>query len=459
MTALSTLMKHCLLMLSFCSFLTLNATSYVWDGGAGSNNWTHANNWNPNGVPGASDLATISGVSVIIPSGSNISLQKLTLSSNGVLTIQANASLTISGGSQDRRIQIDGIGANLTNNGTLSLSNSTLMGIYMKNGSFTNNGNATISYSGSHGGMEMRENSNFTNNGNITIQYVTDGDAIHQIESTAVVYNYGYMHFHHLHDGIFGYAGTKFYNYGDLDIFYHDIENIAEVLIDGEGGLDFYNYAGATVRGDGEIGPDVFIHSGGTVDPTDDTGEGIGIVNFYCNSTPCVDQNFANSILVVDIEGTAGGGVLGGHDKFTFSHQANFASTTVFDVNFGEIYNPQSGHTFVIMTYPSKSGTPSFNLPALPSGLSWNTSVTNTQITVSITGSGGQVCTPNLVLQNMTIQSGTYLSAGQLTARAASIANNGNVIFKSDTGILLEYDFTVPLGASLDAIIQTCPQN
>ncbi len=38
------------------------------------------------------------------------------------------------------------------------------------------------------------------------------------------------------------------------------------------------------------------------------------------------------------------------------------------------------------MTYPSKTGEPTFNLPSLPSGLSWNTSVTATQIAISISG-------------------------------------------------------------------------
>ncbi len=68
-----------------------------------------------------------------------------------------------------------------------------------------------------------------------------------------------------------------------------------------------------------------------------------------------------------------------------------------------------------------------------------------------------QSCIPNLTLNNLTIASGTYPSMGELMSSMASIANGSVVVFKSDTAILLQQDFTVELGGVLDAVIATCP--
>ncbi len=69
------------------------------------------------------------------------------------------------------------------------------------------------------------------------------------------------------------------------------------------------------------------------------------------------------------------------------------------------------------------------------------------------------VCFPNLNLSNMAIASGTYHSSGDLIANMASISNGAVVLFKSDTGIVLEQDFMVELGGVLDAQIEACPVN
>ncbi|MEK7255789.1 MAG: 3-coathanger stack domain-containing protein, partial [Bacteroidota bacterium] len=74
-------------------------------------------------------------------------------------------------------------------------------------------------------------------------------------------------------------------------------------------------------------------------------------------------------------------------------------------------------------------------------------------------GTTAAVCVPNLLLENMTIPSGIYLSSGDLTARNATVANSSTVIFRSDTGVLLEHSFTVELGGDFSAEIQSCPGN
>ena len=68
-------------------------------------------------------------------------------------------------------------------------------------------------------------------------------------------------------------------------------------------------------------------------------------------------------------------------------------------------------------------------------------------------------CLPNLVIATIPIPEGTYMSLGDLTAHNATVANLSIVIFTSDTGILLEHDFEVELGAVFDAYIQGCPTN
>ena len=69
--------------LAFGLALEASAAIKTWDGGAGTLSWNDANNWSPDGVPGAGDDVVIdvigSTVTIAVPSGTaNCS----TLSSN-----------------------------------------------------------------------------------------------------------------------------------------------------------------------------------------------------------------------------------------------------------------------------------------------------------------------------------------------------------------------------------------
>ena len=44
-------------LLSFTA--TLSATSYTYTNGSGDELWSNPSNWNPNGIPGSTDEATI----------------------------------------------------------------------------------------------------------------------------------------------------------------------------------------------------------------------------------------------------------------------------------------------------------------------------------------------------------------------------------------------------------------
>lgn len=71
----------------------------TWDGEAGTNNWGDANNWNPNGVPTATQTVTI-GQSVSIDVNVNAVCASLTINSNlnnVTINIISNNSLTVSG--------------------------------------------------------------------------------------------------------------------------------------------------------------------------------------------------------------------------------------------------------------------------------------------------------------------------------------------------------------------------
>lgn len=70
-----------------------------------------------------------------------------------------------------------------------------------------------------------------------------------------------------------------------------------------------------------------------------------------------------------------------------------------------------------------------------------------------------QVCIPNLSISNMTIPTGTYRSMGDFTVTNGTITGNSVVVFKSDTGVLLQPSFTVDLGGQFDAMIEACPMN
>lgn len=65
-----------------------------WDGGASTNNWGDANNWNPNGVPTSADIVLLNGANTI-NANVDASAGDLTLNNSGlVLTIKSGKTLT-----------------------------------------------------------------------------------------------------------------------------------------------------------------------------------------------------------------------------------------------------------------------------------------------------------------------------------------------------------------------------
>jgi hypothetical protein len=110
------------------------AGTVTWDGGAGSFSWIDANNWNPDGVPGAADdvvIDVVGAITVTIPSGTQTinsldCAENLTIS-NGTLSVSAASSidglLTWSAGTIGGTGTLDALGGmSLSTGGTKSLS-------------------------------------------------------------------------------------------------------------------------------------------------------------------------------------------------------------------------------------------------------------------------------------------------------------------------------------------------
>ena len=71
----------------------------------------------------------------------------------------------------------------------------------------------------------------------------------------------------------------------------------------------------------------------------------------------------------------------------------------------------------------------------------------------------GDGCVTTLTINVLNLVSGIYRSEGLLTSFATTIANGSVVSFRSDTGVHIDYDFTVELGAEFEVIIEACPSN
>ncbi|MEN3322241.1 pectinesterase family protein [Mariniflexile soesokkakense] len=69
-------------------------TVYNWDGGAGNNGWLEANNWNPDGVPAASEVANVDG-SVTLDANGGSFVADLNLVNGATLDVSSNSSVTL----------------------------------------------------------------------------------------------------------------------------------------------------------------------------------------------------------------------------------------------------------------------------------------------------------------------------------------------------------------------------
>ncbi|WP_367388018.1 hypothetical protein [Lewinella sp. LCG006] len=196
-----------------------------WDGGAGTTNWEDGDNWNPNGVPAAGAVVTISTTVTITGTAANAPSRILVNSNNEVtldldltigdgttaqhaIKVQGNATLNLGVSGNNRTFTInapnnrDAIQHNATGNpATINIAESTIVdviqadegvnitagnnvinnygtfniigqsadGINMSSGAFNNYGTLLIT-GGASDGIELTAGSFVNNGGDITIE-------------------------------------------------------------------------------------------------------------------------------------------------------------------------------------------------------------------------------------------------------------------------------------------------
>jgi len=196
-------------------FIIINFSSKIysqktWDGGAGTNNWGDANNWNPNGVPLPTDNVTISNNGNLnINVNGNFSCNNLTINYSGntngtiVINIPSGSSLTVNNnvtfqnsgnGGENAVINVSG-GILYCNNITMNNTSINNSDCYLQ----ISNNNSVVNVSGSiiMNGDNLRNYLFFTANGTLNVGGTilgggitsTSGGGANAPTSGTIVYN------------------------------------------------------------------------------------------------------------------------------------------------------------------------------------------------------------------------------------------------------------------------------
>lgn len=147
----------------------LNAQTITWDGGASTTTWSDAANWTGDVVPGTGDDVDLNGATVVLTG--NTQVQRIYAGGSSNFTINSGVTLTVTGfAGGDDGLEIQG-SATVTNNGTINISNITgaaADGLYVK-GAFTNASTGTVAIDGTGEYNIYIQGGTFTNEGNITL--------------------------------------------------------------------------------------------------------------------------------------------------------------------------------------------------------------------------------------------------------------------------------------------------
>ncbi|MDX1478889.1 MAG: hypothetical protein R3301_14345 [Saprospiraceae bacterium] len=178
--------KHIFFFLCFSWVSTTFAQTKVWDGGAGTNAFGDAANWNPDGIPGVSDDLEIGFGNLVDLLAGNYTVRNIKISGyDAVFTIHEGATLTIAN-STGTAFDAAGSSSQVINRGSLEITNSGFYGLLIY-GVFTNDttGVITITNAGDYG-IVTGTNDTLYNHGNIII----DGSSNHSVYNTGTVTNY-----------------------------------------------------------------------------------------------------------------------------------------------------------------------------------------------------------------------------------------------------------------------------
>ena len=252
-------MTYCLI-----SNLSFGAT-ITWDGTGDGVNWSDANNWDSGTIPTAADDALIDGFTVTLDITTTI--QRVYVTGSGMLTIEAAATLNITGYTvDDEGFEVNN-SAIVVNDGIINISNTNggtgADGLYVR-GTFTNNGTISIDGVGQHGLYIQR--GNFTNSIGATVTVTNagtlngDGDCIYVDDSSEVpglLTNFGTITLTTVvgsDDGIYVNDGSSLDNHGTLTI-----SGTAKNGIRVDDGGIFNNLAGSILNVDGGTDDQIFL--------------------------------------------------------------------------------------------------------------------------------------------------------------------------------------------------------
>ncbi len=123
------LMYAALVVVGNILFISSSFGQKTWDGGAATNNWGDANNWNPNGVPAITDAVTLlnnttvnvnvtgNAASITFPQGAN----NVTLNINSGITLNVSGAVTIPRPASASNTLA--VGAGILNAGSIAFTN------------------------------------------------------------------------------------------------------------------------------------------------------------------------------------------------------------------------------------------------------------------------------------------------------------------------------------------------
>lgn len=394
-------MKRLTLFLCFASIATtFSAFGAViaWDGGAGTNNWTDANNWSTNTVPTAADDAQILIAATVTYTGTSTIRSLFIDNASATLTINAGATLIVTGGSDLITIR-NGV---MTNNGdidlqsagddalyigissttlatfnnssgaTLDITNSTDMSILMEYGNSTINNSGTIDIdTPGDDGMRINRFSTVNNNTGGLIDIDDGVDVGIALDRTGRVNNSGTIDINNCtRHGFELFVRATDTQYSRVDNLSGGVIDISNTQLNGSAnGLRLSTNAifnnDGTLTGDGNLGPELSLESTvvtftNTANGSYEPGNSPGTYNISATSF-----NLGTSTFNAEINGLTAGTQ---YDVIDATGSLDISSAALV-VNWGA-YTPESGDSYTLITAAGGvTGTfASETIPTFPNG-------------------------------------------------------------------------------------------